>query len=62
MLYIGVGKFIATNDFDALEIVPAVEPKTLKRIITAYSLFDAGLEHPDAFVKITLTGAKAAAV
>lgn len=61
VLYIGVGKFILTNDFDALEIVPAVEPKTLKRIITGYSLFDAGLEHPEAFVKITLTGAAAAA-
>lgn len=55
VIYIGVGKFILTNDFDALEIVPSVEPKTLKRIITGYSLFDAGLEHPQAFVKITLT-------
>lgn len=55
VIYIGVGKFILTNDFDALEIVPSVEPKTLKRIVTGYSLFDAGLEHPQAFVKITLT-------
>jgi len=61
VLYIGVGKFVLTNDFDDLEIVPAVEPKTLKQIITGYSLFDAGLEHPHAFVKITLTGAAAAA-
>lgn len=55
-IYIGVGKFILTNDFDELEIVPSVEPKTLKRIITGYSLFDAGLEHPQAFAKIKLTG------
>lgn len=61
VIYIGVPKFLLTNDFDDLEIVPAVEPKTLKRIITGYSLFDAGLEHPQAFVKITLTGAAAAA-
>lgn len=61
VIYIGVGRFLLTNDFDALEIVPAVEPKTLVRIITGYSLFDAGLEHPEAFVKITLTGAAAAA-
>lgn len=61
VIYIGVGKFILTNDFDELEIVPSVEPKTLKRIVTGYSLFDAGLEHPQAFVKITLTGAAAAA-
>jgi hypothetical protein len=38
-----------------------VEPKTLKQIITGYSLFDAGLEDPKAFVKLTLTGAAAAA-
>lgn len=55
VIYIGVGKYILTNDFDELEIFPAVEPKTLKRIVTGYSLFDAGLEHPKAFAKITLT-------
>lgn len=55
VIYIGVGKYILTNDFDELEIFPAVEPKTLKRIVTGYSLFDAGLEHPQAFAKITLT-------
>lgn len=60
VLYIGIGKKILANDFDQLEIVPAVEPKTLKRIITGYSLFDAGLEDPQAFVKITMTDAAAA--
>lgn len=60
-ILIGVPKKLLTNDFDALEIYPAIEPKTLLRIITGYSLFDAGLEHPEAFVEITLTGAAAAA-
>lgn len=60
-ILIGVPKKLLTNDFDALEIVPAIEPKTLLRIITGYSLFDAGLEHPEAFVEITLTGAAPAA-
>ena len=55
VIYIGVGKRILVNDFDELEIVHAVEPKTLKSIITGYSLFDAGLEHPNSFAKITLT-------
>lgn len=53
ILYVGVPKSIQTNDFSALEIVPAVEPTTLKRIFTAYSLFDAGLENPKAMVKYT---------
>lgn len=60
-ILIGVPRYLLTNDFDDLEIVPAVEPKTLLRIITGYSLFDAGLEHPEAFVEITLTGAAPAA-
>ena len=54
IVYIGVGKSILTNDFDELEVVPSVEPKTLKRIYTGYSLFDAGLVNPKAFAKLTL--------
>lgn len=54
VVYIGVGKSILTNDFDELEVVPSVEPKTLKRIYTGYSLFDAGLSNPKAFAKLTL--------
>jgi len=54
VVYIGVGSSILTNDFDELEIVPSVEPKTLKRIYTGYSLFDAGLGNPKAFAKLTL--------
>lgn len=55
VLYIGVPRSILCNDFDTLEIVPQQEPKTLNRIFTAYSLFDAGLENPEAFVKYTHT-------
>ena len=54
VLYIGVPKSILCNEFDSLVIVPALEPKTLKRIFTGYSLFDAGLENPLAFVKLTV--------
>lgn len=53
VFYIGVPRSILCNDFDTLEIVPQIEPKTLNRIFTAYSLFDAGLENPLAFVKYT---------
>lgn len=54
-LYAGVAKSILSNDFDELEIVPQIENKTLKRIFTAYSLYDAGLEDPEAMVKYTHT-------
>lgn len=55
VLYVGVPRSILCNDFDDLEVVSQQEPKTLNRIITAYSLFDAGLENPLAFVKYTHT-------
>ena len=55
VLYVGVPRSILCNDFDDLEVVSQQEPKTLNRIITAYSLFDAGLENPLAFVKYTQT-------
>lgn len=53
VIYVGVPKKLLANDFDALEIVPQIEPKTLNRIFTGYALFDAGLEDPAAFVKYT---------
>lgn len=53
VIYVGVSKKLLANDFDALEIVPQIEPKTLNRIFTGYALFDAGLEDPAAFVKYT---------
>ncbi len=61
VIYIGVGKNILANDFDELEVVPSIEPKTLKRIYTGYSLFDAGLSNPKSFAKLTLEDAEPAA-
>lgn len=55
VMYAGVPKSILCNEYSELEIVPDREPKTLKRIITGYSLFDAGLENPKAMVKYTHT-------
>lgn len=53
--YVGVPKAILANDFESLFIHRAIEPKTLNTVITGYSLFDAGLENPLAFVKVTFT-------
>ena len=57
VILFGVGRHLLTNDFEALAILASVDPKTLKRIITGYSLYDAGLENPKAFSQITLTAA-----
>ena len=53
--YVGVPKAILANDFESLFMHRAIEPKTLNTVITGYSLFDAGLENPLAFVKVTFT-------
>ena len=53
--YFGVPASLLTNDFEELYIQSDVEPKTFKDIIGGYSLFDAGLENPIAFVKVTFT-------
>lgn len=50
--YIGVKRAIKANNFDDLTIHSAIEPKTMNTIITAYSLFDAGLENPEAFARV----------
>jgi HK97 family phage major capsid protein len=57
--YFGVPASLLTNDFEELYIQSDVEPKTFKDIIGGYSLFDAGLENPIAFVKVTFTRAQA---
>lgn len=56
VIYVGVPRTILCNDFLALEIDMQQEPKTMNQIFTAYSLFDAGLENPKAFVKYTIQG------
>lgn len=53
VVYVGVPKSILANDFEELFIYSDIESKTVNNIITGYSLFDAGLENPLAFVKIT---------
>lgn len=53
--YVGVKRAIKANNFDDLTIHSAIEPKTMNTIITAYALFDAGLENPEAFAKVTFT-------
>lgn len=55
VVYVGVPASILANDFEALFMNNAIDPKTFKTIIAGYSLFDAGLENPLAFVKATFT-------
>ena len=55
VVYFGVKGQILANDFEELYIHSAIEPKTLNTIVTAYSLFDAALQNPKAFVKATFT-------
>lgn len=52
-VYFGVKGQVLANDFEALYIHSAIEPKTLNIIVTAYSLFDSALQNPKAFVKAT---------
>ena len=53
--YFGVKGKVLANNFDNLTIYSAIEPKTMNTIITAYALFDAALEEPEAYVKVTFT-------
>ena len=53
--YFGVKGAIKANNFAPLEVTPAIEPKTANRIFTGSEIFDAGLENPKAFVKVTFT-------
>lgn len=55
VVYVGVPASVLANDFEALFMNNAIDPKTFKTIIAGYSLFDAGLENPLAFVKATFT-------
>lgn len=53
VVYVGVPTSILANDFEDLFIFSAIEPGTVQTIVTGYSLFDAGLENPLAFAKVT---------
>lgn len=56
VLYIIVRGQLLCNQFSPVEVIPQVEPKTLNRIYTGYSLFDAALENPTGAVKYTNQG------
>ena len=49
----GIPSKIIANNFEDLFINHAMDPKTFEEIIAGYSLFDAGLENPLSFVKVT---------
>ena len=51
--YIGYPNKILANEFITFDVTPQIEAKTLNRIFVGYSLFDAALEDPKAFVKWT---------
>lgn len=60
--YIGVPADIVSNDFDDFAFMRSVDAKTWSEVYSGYSLFDAALENPYAFVKVTFTGATAPSV
>ena len=51
--YFGIPRYLLANDFETLFMNHALDPKTFADIVGGYSLFDAGLENPLAFVKVT---------
>lgn len=53
--YFGIPASILANDFDTLTMMRDVDAKTFVTTISGYSLFDAALEDPLAFVKVTFT-------
>ncbi len=53
VVYFGTVGQVLANDYEDLFVFSAVEPKTANDIKTGYSLFDAGLENPESFVKAT---------
>lgn len=55
VVYVGVPRSILANDFEALFIGRQTDMTTFVTTIGGYSLFDAGLENPTAFVKITFS-------
>lgn len=49
----GIPSKILANNFEDLFIQRSIHPKTFVETIAGYSLFDAGLENPKSFVKVT---------
>lgn len=59
--YFGIPKKLLANDYTGTEIFRSMDSKTAAEVILGYTLFDAALENPKSFVKVTFTGAAAAA-
>lgn len=53
VMYAGVPSKILANNFEELFIQKSIHPKSFVETIAGYSLFDAGLENPLSFVKVT---------
>ena len=53
VIYAGIPSKILANNFEELFIQRSIHPKTFVETIAGYSLFDAGLENPNSFVKVT---------
>lgn len=51
--YFGIPASVLANDFDKLSMSNQMDPKTFATVVGSYSLFDAGLKNPEAFVKVT---------
>lgn len=51
--YFGVKGAVKANGFAPLEVFPTVEAKTANTIFTGTEIFDAGLENPKSFVKVS---------
>lgn len=62
VVYVGVPRSILANDFEALFIGRSTDMTTFVTTIGGYSLFDAGLENPTAFVKITFSASPVIAI
>ena len=62
VVFVGVPASILANDFEALFIGRQTDMTTFVTTIGGYSLFDAGLENPLAFVKITFSAAPVIAI
>jgi len=53
VIYAGIPSKILANNFEELFIQRSIHPKTFVETVAGYSLFDAGLENPNSFVKVT---------
>lgn len=55
VIYVGVPASVLANNFDDLAMMSDVDATTWVTTVSGYTLFDAGLENPLAFVKATFT-------